>query len=137
MGKSLVAMRRAIEPLDFPNGRSLRVVEPSGATLQMIAEAKRANDPAMMSAALELIVPESTEADWNSCTSEDIENVLLYACQRLEAVKEYVEAQRKNGVAGTLGPESGTRPSSPTMTSDTPAPASPAPSASPGTSSST
>ena len=124
----LVALRSPLPKVKFASGRVLQVMEATALTERLRREV--AADPAneqKVRAVLANIIPDATDEDWESCTSEDVERIYEVALRKTTRALGIVEARRKNGDAGNAETvtrrRSRSRRSSPTTTSDTSAPA--------------
>lgn len=131
-----VALRTPLAPWKFPNGAVCSVRESDGFIEQMIEDSARTQNADQFKGVWRLLVPDASDAEWLSMTTEDYGNLLKHVRQKVVAVLKFVEDSRKNADGGTPGQTTEPiPPSNPTDASSPPSPESPEPSGETGPSS--
>lgn len=120
----LVSLRTPLPKVEFPNGRVLQVIEATALTERLIREMNVERTEARVRAVLSNLVPDATDEDWESTSTEDARNILDIALRKTTAAIEIVEGRRKNDDGETGGsPAKKKKPRTPrspqTMTSRT------------------
>lgn len=125
----IVSLRSPLPKIKLPNGRVLPVMEATALTerLRRDVVADPGNEQKVR-AVLKNLVPDATDEDWETCTTEDVRNIYDVALRKTTAALALVEDRRKNddgetgGSPGKRKKPRTTPPSSPTTTSITSAP---------------
>lgn len=118
----LVSLRTPLPKVEFPNGRVLQVIEATALTERLIREMNADRTEARVRAVLSNLVPDATDEDWESTSTEDAANILNIALRKTTAAMEIVEARRKNDGGGTGAPPKQKKPRTPRSTPTTTSP---------------
>lgn len=124
-----LALRKPLAPWEFATGHVCEVRDIDGAMEELRVEATNEKSEEKFNELYRTIVPDATEADWKSMTTEDYANLWSHAAQKLIATLKLVEDSRKNDDAGKAAPKTRrSRPSKPIIPPVIPPPESRGPS---------